>query len=128
MMFLRTKCGIERALYGEDFYEGKSYFYKTEYQWDYGDTYHKVKTKTYAKNGITKIANSIKELCDEFVVWEEDYKNPISCPLTEKERYEQIKRTILLGKFGGIKCWLKLAIWTDKGLIYVAKMNEKGEL
>ena len=29
-------------------------------------------------------------------------------------------------RYGG--CDLFGAIWTDKGLIYVAKMNEKGEL
>ena len=80
------------------------------------------------KDNILKQANTIEQLCDEFVVWEENYKNPISCPLTEKEQYERIKRTILLGIFRGTKCWLKLAIWTDKGLIYVAKMNGKGEL
>ena len=37
MRYIRTKDGIEQAFYGENFHEGKSYFYKTEHQWVCGD-------------------------------------------------------------------------------------------
>ena len=112
MRYIRTKSGIEQANYGEDFNEGKSYFYKSEYRWDYGDVYHKVKVKTYAKNGITRISNAIKELCDEFVMIG-DGKH---------------KLDIGYHSYGDEKIQIYGAIWTDKGLIYVAKMNKKGEL
>ena len=112
MRYIRTKSGIEQANYGEDFNEGKSYFYKSEYRWDYGDVYHKVKVKTYAKNGITRISNAIKELCDEFVMISDGkHKLDIGCH-----------------SYGDEKIQIYGAIWTDKGLIYVAKMNKKGEL
>ena len=73
--------------------------------------------------------DTIEELCDEFVVWQKDYEyeTPITMPLKDKDRYFGMKTIIQLGLLGGITCWLKLAIWTNKGLIYVAKMNEKGE-
>lgn len=79
-------------------------------------------------------ANSIEELCDyavaildtvekpiiEYVGYggykskKEDFKD-----LFENDFNEEIKNGT--GKLYG-------AIWTDKGLIYVAKMNKKGEL
>ena len=74
-----------------------------------------------------KQANTIEELCDEFVI---EFKHSEEQPLlhrtfgTLKEVYdfknEHCKRCIIVS--------IKGAIWTDKGLIYVAKMNEKGEL
>ena len=71
-----------------------------------------------------KIANTIEELCDEFV-WNVKGSN---------------KRTVAnnIFPFSRIKIDLDKqfhgdyeiygAIWTEKGLIYVAKMNEKGKL
>ena len=64
-------------------------------------------------------ADTIEELCDEFVVVTSLEKRHILSKVGENNT----KRFALqLGDdvFG--------AIWTDKGLIYVAKMNEKGEL
>ena len=60
-----------------------------------------------------KQADTIEELCDEFVYVEEGCYPEISDELD----LMQTKSTIIFG-----------AIWTDKGLIYVAKMNDKGEL
>ena len=67
---------------------------------------------------VIKQADTLEELCDEFVgidtqghyiIHNDDFiKGARIIPL------EDVKY------FG--------AIWTDKGLIYVAKMNEKGEL
>lgn len=65
--------------------------------------------KEYYKN--SKIADNIEELCDEFV-----YKHLV---FTE---YEDVL------KIAHDKQFIYGAIWTDNGLIYVAKMNKKGEL
>ena len=61
---------------------------------------------------ILKQANTIKELCDEFVM--------IS--------YGKHKLDIGCHSYGDENIQIYGAIWTDKGLIYVAKMNKKGEL
>ena len=63
------------------------------------------------KEDIIKQADSIEELCDEFV-----------CENTVLD-YEQKTKLLAVGftKVYG-------AIWTNKGLIYVAKMNENGEM
>ena len=57
----------------------------------------------------TPRADAIEELCDEFVVIV-DGKHYIRVPASNPN----------FQTYG--------AIWTEKGLIYVAKMNEKGEL
>lgn len=82
--------------------------------------------------GLTKILNqadTIKELCDEFVVEADElginkhYSHSIDETLKDAKQSAKIykenynKKQIIYG-----------AIWTNKGLIYVAKMNEKGEL
>ena len=67
-----------------------------------------------------KIADTIEELCDEFVVIR-DNQRPI--PLTNLEQV-RLNR----GNYGYSNSKVYGAIWTDKGLIYVAKMNDKGEL
>lgn len=75
---------------------------------------------------IIKQADTIEELCDEFVY---KYKNPYY--KEAQETYELVKMSL-----ENMKATMEMtsgatfygAIWTDKGLIYVAKMNEKGEL
>ena len=68
-------------------------------------------------NEIINQADTIKELCDEFVVEVPDVpKRPYLVYGMSLDEIKQ-KYTKIYG-----------AIWTDKGLIYVAKMNEKGEL
>lgn len=66
-----------------------------------------------------KVADTIEELCDWFVLKEDNkirvlydsLENAITCEENDIARYE------IIG-----------AIETDKGLIYVAKMNSNGEL
>ena len=65
-------------------------------------------------------ADTIEELCDEFVVIDKEKVFPNR--VYDKRHLYTLKtrentRFIIYG-----------AIWTDKGLIYVAKMNENGEL
>lgn len=94
MKYIRTKDGV---------YDGEKY--NADYELD----------KALGK--IIKQADTIDELCDEFVYC---YKNDMPILVNE----EQIKQLILLGRIQDVRG----AIWTNNGLIYVAKMNEKGEL
>ena len=71
--------------------------------------------KPLTKEDIIKIADTIEELCDEFVLCEDNH----CCIVGDIEAKEMA--TTNYGIIYG-------AIWTDKGLIYVAKMNEKGNL
>lgn len=74
---------------------------------------------------IIKQSNTIKELCDEFIVVHENGTHVIQKKVgnglrdMDKDYPEYLERNKQV--FYG-------AIWTDKGLIYVAKMNDKGEL
>lgn len=69
-----------------------------------------------------QVADTIEELCDEFIV-EEDYKNH-KYWITDrlKEAFDAIEFYCMKPSniYG--------AIWTDKGLIYVAKINKEREL
>ena len=75
------------------------------------------------KDYIEKQADTIKELCDEFVMLrlkdELNDNEPIIFKHLDlaKSYFEKYLGYAIYG-----------AIWTDKGLIYVAKMNKKGEL
>lgn len=63
---------------------------------------------------VLKQANTIEELCDEFVLVSSITSQ---CFIT---KYPKAYITNGFNIYG--------AIWTEKGLIYVAKMNDKGEL
>lgn len=65
--------------------------------------------------GAINQADTIEELCNEFVLCEDNHY----CIVSDIEAKEMA--TTNYGIIYG-------AIWTDKGLIYVAKMNDKGEL
>lgn len=74
------------------------------------------------KNNILREADTIEELCDCFVtkgnkhiVWDKQHNKGIM--------FEQVKES-----YPNYHFEIYGAIWTDKGLIYVAKMNDKGEL
>lgn len=64
-------------------------------------------------------ADTIEELCDEFVIIDEDNEPNIKQgrDIHHCRRIWSINNCLIYG-----------AVWTDKGLIYVAKMNEKGDL
>lgn len=65
---------------------------------------------------IGELKNTIEELCDEFVMIVEDKH-------IRFDHFKDVKSYAL--KF---KHKLYGAIWTNEGLIYVAKMNNAGEL
>ena len=61
-------------------------------------------------------SDTIEELCDRFVAK--------TCDITE---YWVEKKLECAKMYCGVET-IYGAIWTDKGLIYVAKMNDKGDL
>ena len=81
--------------------------------------------RVVSKENIIKQADTIKELCDEFVAIYKD-ENKSARVLETFGDYRQLdeKQLIYNLKNG----WnIYGTIWTDKGLIYVAKMNNNGE-
>lgn len=99
--------------------------------------------KDYCGVPVVEEADTIEELCDKFV-----YKRTLSAGKVIYETFERLDREhhaddefCRLIEYRGdyypdrqgialeqVKNGVYGAIWTDKGLIYVAKMNEKGEL
>lgn len=71
---------------------------------------------------VIKRSNSIEELCDQFVFIDNFY-------LHEHRVCHSFENAIALSKKHNVDIkTFRGAIWTDKGLTYVAKMNDKGEL
>ena len=68
----------------------------------------------YSRNFPARFADNIEELCDEFVMINDYcFTKPQIIDFIDLDMY---KGETIYG-----------AIWNDEGLIYVAKMNEKGE-
>ena len=67
---------------------------------------------------ITKEADTIEELCDRFVVIDKETKEVMN--IVSFLAYAKLWSSCKYNIYG--------AIWTSKGLIYVAKMNDKGDL
>lgn len=74
------------------------------------------------KDRVIKQADNIEELCDYELHYNSE--NELVIRKCKDVNFNILKSNL---KSGYIKD-VKLAILTDKGLIYVAKMNEKGEL
>lgn len=71
---------------------------------------------------VLKTADTIEELCDELVFDNVYHSRMTPSAMHTKENQEVIKSYLKQN----IVCYG--AIWTDKGLIFVAKMNNKGVL
>jgi len=106
--FIRTKEGIEELIYNSEF--------------EYYVTMHTETIISEAHIGMYQTADTIEELCDEFVVIRKIDN------LHNLLRNYSIEDLHILKDRQKHNCEVYGAIWTDKGLIYVAKMNEKGEL
>ena len=83
--------------------------------------------RKFIRNG-NKLADTIEELCDEFVL-----EHPLFAPncKTLYHSLEKAKNGIKKHNDDAHKLYpftIYGAIWTSKGLIYIAKMNDKGEL
>ena len=73
------------------------------------------------QSAILKQADAIEDLCDEFVIYD----------IRKKKRLHFIDLKSLLAycaENGLGKTEIRGAVWTEKGLIFAAKMNEKGEM
>lgn len=75
------------------------------------------------KDQVINQSENIEELCDEFVGYFECFNR--SYYFIYKNSYDEVKSDVQTfspnrSAYG--------AIWTSKGLIFVAKMNDKGDL
>lgn len=81
--------------------------------------------KSKIQTDILKQADTIEEVCDVFVKRSNEPGNPFFdigySTIVLDLKFEEYKSLFDHYNYYG-------AIWTDKGLIYVAKMNDKGEL
>lgn len=76
--------------------------------------------KLFEKTG-QRLADTIEELCDQFVLLDHN-----KVFLLANNNFSVIRDIWKNNR--DMEIYIYGAIWTDKGLIYVAKMNEKGEL
>lgn len=74
---------------------------------------------------VLKQADTIEELCDEIVIRHLTSKKPYIADEYQKTQILKDRQKAFV-EYGVEE--VKGAIFTDKGLIYVAKMNDKGEL
>lgn len=77
------------------------------------------------KKEVIKQSENIEELCDEFVVFDKEQPNG---KLLYYKGFENLKKEFIDFEKDKEKVVVCGAIWTDKGLIYVAKLDDKGEL
>ena len=113
MKYIRTKDGI--------YEKPKDYRYYTPYEMVINEI------DMYKGKIVLKQADTIEELCDEFVI-EFEGCVPFTSDIfyiDEEHRKDELKP--LAEYYKGCKNIFG-AIWTDKGLIYVAKLNDKGDL
>ena len=104
MKYIRTKWTIFEVV------EENDVVYKVKAKGKPNHIYSKSKCQT----DVIKEADTIEELCDEFVCLE---NKMMFIHLETITSSCNLKHLTVFG-----------AIWTDKGLIYAAKMNEKEEL
>lgn len=125
-MYIRTKNGVYEVIQANDIY--------TEVKGNTnGVPLNNGNTAIHFKEILNQSEN-LEELCDEFVLFYMETKNLLSIPwatyeqrgvwkkekehiINEITNHPPYRKPILYG-----------AIWTSKGLIYVAKMNDKGKL
>lgn len=109
MKYIRTKDGV---------YDEKKYKVAKAFISIIEEEQRKIMPAKETDFSIIKQADTIEELCDEFVYIDDTFKNVLYKDL------EPIR--VLIKLRHNYKVYG--AIWTDKGLIYIAKMNDKGEL
>ena len=118
MKYIRTKTGV---------YELANERTTTNFQ--VVDLLH---NRAFFKSDILAQADTIEELCDGFYIDFVNYKGFDKDEIGEADTFDDFKETFIgIREFEGIQfthCEGYGFIKTSKGLIYVAKMNEKGEL
>lgn len=111
MMYVRTKDGVyevEQSQLEDD---------EEVVNCDYGQI-HKLE--------ILRKSENLEELCDEFVRIVKRNKLKSLITLGAIEHLKEHSQNFINDFMNTYEIYG--AIWTDKGLIYVAKMNDKGEL
>ena len=86
--------------------------------------------EVFAKIEEKDIANTIEELCDEFVqITKSKDKDLVRIKKIDGVIYYQKLERAFDSEWHRLSAgeYIIGSIWTDKGLIYVAKTNEKGE-
>jgi len=113
MKYIRNKGGVYKIF---DTHNGASN------HWGYKENEHLTILLDEEDIKNSKTADTIEELCDEFVIKVNihnivvhDFRSALNITKNYKN-HELTKDYKIYG-----------AIWTDKGLIYVAELNEKGE-
>lgn len=79
---------------------------------------HRLGAGLLQEKNIVASADTIDDLCDEWLFFDKD----------NKPHYKSQEGNLWYLGAGLFKDSLRACIFTDKGLIYVAKMNDKGEL
>lgn len=79
---------------------------------------HGVKYIDIPQDQIVKVTDNLKDMCDDFICWEND--NFFWLASRENVDFEHLPYTYCKNVFGFIA--------TKKGLIYIAKLDEKGKL
>lgn len=111
MRYIRTPFSIFEVV------EETDTVYRVKAKWTPSHTYSKSKRQTE----VIKSANTIEELCDEIVEIIDGKAQVVYADIS----FNDLAIAKLRDKNNAI---VYGAIWTDKGLIYVAKINDKGEL
>lgn len=116
MKYIRTKDGRISYLDTEPYEDEPNYVVIT----------NKGKINFYRPDQVVKQAETIEELCDMFCAIPFYDVCGVKAGKHYFVRKEEIEKFIPSVEIKTAE--LYGAIWTDKGLIYVAKMNDKGEL
>ena len=123
MKYIRTKDGVYEVV--DNLYENGTWYYKNNNQ------------VFPFKMEKVKVADTIEELCDEFIQLLPKYKgNDVvgyehekwEYSIKDKKFYNDIGEYVYVEDFVIMGWEVYGAIWMNKGLIYVAKMNQKGDL
>ena len=78
--------------------------------------------KTLLKDNNIKYADTIKELCDVFVIIDKSHKERFAVSISKAAQFNE-------GDWNNEYFNVYGAIWNDKGIAhYVAKINDNGEL
>ena len=119
MKYIKTKDGIKKIMQ-----ERQTCYYVL--------SRNGISEYAISKEKVIKQADTIEELCDEFVLFDNEYPHDFYIDHYFKDIKEILEEEIERCRE---RCFyprkprqLYGAIWTNKGLTYVAKMNDKGEL
>ena len=123
MIYIRTKDGVYELKENMTIENGVYSFFGKIY-----DTTEKHLFRNDKDLGeFVSQSENLEELCDRAFAFHKD--SPWESPDLEDFSLDSLKEQILESTENTIDEFIfKLAIWTSKGLIYVAKMNSEGKL